>query len=241
MSPDIHLHGLKKSFRSGDVITPVLKGIDLDISCGEMFFIVGPSGCGKTTLISILCGTLSADSGEVMVLGHDLRCLSQNRVTEFRAQNVGFVFQQFNLIPTLTNCENVAIPLRLQGKSARESRQAAALMLERVGLAEKINERPNKLSGGQQQRVAIARALVHQPALIVCDEPPSALDSETGSQVMELLRPQSQDNPRTVIVVTHDPRIYHHADRIAEMEDGVVRRTLSQAEALRTFGISPQT
>jgi putative ABC transport system ATP-binding protein len=237
MNPGIHIRDLRKSFRSGDVVTPVLKGIDLEIACGEMFYIVGPSGCGKTTLISILCGTLSADSGDVKVLGHDLLTMRPNRVTEFRAQNVGFVFQQFNLIPTLTACENVAIPLRLQGKSARESCKAAAAMLERVGLMEKIHERPTKLSGGQQQRVAIARALVHQPALIVCDEPTSALDSETGSQVMELLKPQANDKPRTVIVVTHDPRIYHHADRIAEMEDGVVRRTLFKSEALASLGV----
>jgi putative ABC transport system ATP-binding protein len=226
----IQVRGLHKSFRNGEVVTPVLKGLDLDVHQGEMFFIVGPSGCGKTTLISLLCGTLRPDEGELSVLGHDLRRLKESRITQFRAQHVGFVFQQFNLISTLSVVENVAVPLRLQGKSPREAQKAAASMLERVGLAEKIHERPARLSGGQQQRVAIARALVHQPALIVCDEPTSALDSETGSQVMNLLTPQAGDAHRIVIVVTHDPRIYHHADRIAEMEDGIIRRTQSRED-----------
>lgn len=239
MNPAIQVRNLCKSFQTGEVTTPVLKGVNLDIQRGEMYFIVGPSGCGKTTLISLLCGTLRADAGELNVLDHDLRHLRESRITRFRAQHVGFVFQQFNLIPTLTAAENVAVPLRLQGRTAREAKMAAAEMLERVGLAGKVNERPQKLSGGQQQRVAIARALVHGPALIVCDEPTSALDSETGSQVMDLLTPQAGDSDRIVIVVTHDPRIYHHADRIAEMEDGTIRRTLNRAEAALAFGSSP--
>jgi putative ABC transport system ATP-binding protein len=232
MKTSIQVHDLHKSFRSGDVVTPVLKGVDLSIAAGETFFIVGPSGCGKTTLLSLLCGTLRADSGTIQVLEHDLRELKESKVTEFRAQNVGFVFQQFNLIPTLTVADNVAVPLRLQGKSAREAKRASCAMLERVGLADKIGERPFRLSGGQQQRVAIARALVHSPALIVCDEPTSALDSETGSQVMDLLMPQPGDSSRTVVVVTHDPRIFHYADRIAEMEDGVLRNTTSNKQSL---------
>jgi putative ABC transport system ATP-binding protein len=239
MKTAIRTRDLRKAFRTGDLVTPVLKGIDLDIPAGELFFIVGPSGCGKTTLISVLCGTLHADAGDLEVLGHDLRNLSEAQVTQFRAHHVGFVFQQFNLIPTLTVVENVSVPLRLQGRNVREARRAAAAMLERVGLADKIDERPARLSGGQQQRVAIARALVHQPALIVCDEPTSALDSKTGHQVMELLTPQPGDSPRTVIVVTHDPRVYHFADRIAEMEDGTVRRTLSRSEAAAAFGFFP--
>lgn len=239
MNTAIRVRNLCKSFQTGEVTTPVLKGVNLDIQRGEMYFIVGPSGCGKTTLISLLCGTLRADAGELNVLDHDLRHLRESRITRFRARHVGFVFQQFNLIPTLTAAENVAVPLRLQGRTAREAKMAATEMLERVGLAGKVNERPQKLSGGQQQRVAIARALVHGPSLIVCDEPTSALDSETGSQVMDLLTPQAGDSDRIVIVVTHDPRIYHHADRIAEMEDGTIRRTLNRAEAALAFGSSP--
>jgi putative ABC transport system ATP-binding protein len=241
MHNSIHVRNLRKSFRTGDIVTPVLKGIDLDIRRGEMFFIVGPSGCGKTTLISLLCGTLRADEGDIDVFGHKLGSMVENKIAEFRARQVGFIFQQFNLIPTLTNVQNVAVPLRLQGKSVAHSLKAAAAMLERVGLEQKINERPSSLSGGQQQRVAIARALVHQPELIVCDEPTSALDSSTGSQMMELLTPQPGDKSRIVIVVTHDPRIYHHADRIAEMEDGTICRTLNQAEASKAFGFHSTT
>lgn len=240
MNMGIHTRDLSKAFRVGPVVTPVLKGVNLDVASGEMFFIIGPSGCGKTTLVSVLCGTLTADAGQVQVLGHDLRQMNDKHVTQFRAQNVGFVFQAFNLIPTLTIAENVAVPMRLQGKAAKECRQAAEAMLERVGLGSKLNDRPSRLSGGQQQRVAIARALVHQPALIVCDEPTSALDSETGRQVMELLKPQPGDHPRTVVIVTHDPRIYHHADHIAEMEDGIIKRTLNRREAAAEFGFQNQ-
>jgi putative ABC transport system ATP-binding protein len=228
MSSPIQARNLRKSFRNGEVVTHVLKGVDLETPADSTYFIVGPSGCGKTTLISLLCGTLRADEGELTVLGEDLRKLSDRRITQFRAENVGFVFQQFNLIPTLTAAENAAIPLKLQGASPGAARRAAEDMLARVGLADKINERPARLSGGQQQRVAIARALVHKPALVVCDEPTSALDSATGSQVMELLAGKDDKASRIVIIVTHDHRIYHHADWIAEMEDGVIRRCIHQ-------------
>jgi putative ABC transport system ATP-binding protein len=227
----IQLAGVTKSFRNGANITPVLKGVSLEIAAGEKFYIVGPSGCGKTTLLSVLCGTLDAEGGEVRVLGHDLRRLGSAKVTEFRKRHVGFVFQQFNLIPTLTAAENVAVPLKLLGSSSAAAPRAAAEILDRVGLGEKLHERPVRLSGGQQQRVAIARALVHQPALIVCDEPTSALDSETGREVMALLGGGSGSDARTVIVVTHDPRIYHYADWLAEMEDGRVLRTVKAPSA----------
>jgi len=238
MNLSIQVHDLHKSFRNDNVVTPVLKGIDLEIVPGETFFVVGPSGCGKTTLLSLLCGTMRADHGRINVLGYDLTGMKDRQITRFRAEHVGFVFQQFNLIPTLTIVENVAIPLRLQGKRSGLALRAAASMLDRVGLGDRLRERPGRLSGGQQQRVAIARALVHEPDLVVCDEPTSALDSATGAQVMELLMPKPGDAGHTVIVVTHDPRTYHCADRIAEMEDGVVRRTLSKSEAAATFGLS---
>jgi putative ABC transport system ATP-binding protein len=141
MNPGIQIRNSTKSFRTGEVLTPVMKGIDLDIAGGEMFFNVGPSGCGKTTLISVLCGTLPADAGEVMVQGHDLRKMRDSRITQFRAAQVGFVFQQFNLIPTLTAVQNVAVPLRLRGKSAKAAQLAAAEMLDRVGLAGRCLER----------------------------------------------------------------------------------------------------
>lgn len=222
------LSGVDKSFQIGDQIAPVLKQVEFTALLGEMIFVVGPSGCGKTTLLSVLCGTLHADSGEVYVLGQRLHQMHDSAITRFRSCNVGFIFQQFNLFPTLTAAENVAVPLRIQGVPASKAIKRAKEMLARVGIPEKANERPTRLSGGQQQRVAIARALVHDPSLIVCDEPTSALDSVSGQQVMELLLEVASVGRRTVIVVTHDPRIYSYADRIAEMEDGRILRVTSQ-------------
>lgn len=220
----VRLSGVDKSFQVGDQLLPVLKQVELSAYTGEMIFVVGPSGCGKTTLLSVLCGTLRAEAGEVAALGHDLRNLSEAEITRFRSRNIGFIFQQFNLFPTLTVAENVAVPLRIQGVSADKAISRAREMLGRVGIPEKEKERPTRLSGGQQQRVAIARALVHNPSLIVCDEPTSALDSVSGHQIMELLREIANAGGRTVIVVTHDPRIYGYANRIAEMEDGRILR-----------------
>jgi putative ABC transport system ATP-binding protein len=227
----VRLSRVDKSFRNGEQVTAVLKQVEFTARVGEMLFVVGPSGCGKTTLLSVLCGTLHADAGEITTLGHALHELSPSRITQFRARNVGFIFQQFNLLPTLTAAENVAVPLRIQGVSARKAIPRAKELLARVGIPDKANERPSRLSGGQQQRVAIARALVHEPALIVCDEPTSALDSVTGHQVMDLLRDTARGYRRTVIVVTHDPRIYSYADRVAEMEDGRILRITPSAQA----------
>jgi putative ABC transport system ATP-binding protein len=226
----VRLAAVDKSFRNGEQVTPVLKQVEFEARVGEMVFVVGPSGCGKTTLLSVLCGTLDADCGEVNTLGHALHELPPREITKFRAFNVGFIFQQFNLLPTLTAAENVAVPLRIQGVSAGKAIPRAKELLARVGIPEKANERPSRLSGGQQQRVAIARALVHDPALIVCDEPTSALDSVTGHQVMDLLRDTSRGSKRTVIVVTHDPRIYHYADRVTEMEDGRILRVTAPSQ-----------
>jgi len=194
----VRLSGVDKSFQSGDQITPVLKQVEFTALVGEMIFVVGPSGCGKTTLLSVLCGTLHADAGEVHALGHELHKLSASAITRFRSRSVGFIFQQFNLFPTLSAAENVAVPLRIQGIPAAKAIPRAKEMLARVGIPEKANERPARLSGGQQQRVAIARALVHDPFLIVCDEPTSSLDSVSGHQVMELLRDVAGVGQRTV-------------------------------------------
>lgn len=226
----VHLSGVNKSFQVGDQTLSVLKQVELTAQTGEMIFVVGPSGCGKTTLLSVLCGTLRAEAGEVTALGCDLRNLSDAEITRFRSRNIGFIFQQFNLFPALTVAENVAVPLRIQGAYAGKAISCAKEMLERVGIPEKENERPMRLSGGQQQRVAIARALVHNPSIIVCDEPTSALDSVSGRQIMELLREIASVGGRTVIVVTHDSRIYKYADRIAEMEDGRILRVRSPQE-----------
>jgi len=229
--PAISVRALDKSFGEGDARIHVLKQIAFEARQGEMMFLVGPSGCGKTTLLSIVAGTLRGDGGEITVLGHRLHTMSRAAVTAFRAQHIGFIFQQFNLISTLTVAENVSVPLLIQGMSVREAERRAEKALERVGIPEKANQVPGKLSGGQQQRVAIARALVHEPPLIICDEPTASLDRENGHRVMDLLRDIARDAGRCVVVVTHDPRTYPFADRMSEMEDGRVLRVLqSQAE-----------
>lgn len=226
------LHSVDKSFGSGASVTPVLKHVNLAGRHGETLFLVGPSGCGKTTLLSILCGTLSADAGEIHVLGNTLQTMTERDVTRFRARHVGFIFQQFNLIPTLTASENVAVPLLIRKTPYDPARSLASDLLATVGLADKRDEYPAQLSVGQQQRVAIARALVHDPDLLVCDEPTSSLDSVTGHQVMELLRAVARDGQRTVVVVSHDPRIYGYADRMAEMEDGRIQRVLNSPDEI---------
>jgi putative ABC transport system ATP-binding protein len=220
----VRVHGVTKAFGSGDARVWALKGVELEARCGELLMIVGPSGCGKTTLLSVLCGTLRAEAGTVTVLDHDLAALSEGQITAFRGQHVGFIFQQFNLVPMWTAVENASVPLLLQGQPRARAEAAAARLLEQVGLGSRLHAHPRQLSGGQQQRVAIARALVHEPRLLICDEPTAALDAATGHQVLELLKAQACRPDRCVIVVTHDARIFSFADRIAEMEDGVVKQ-----------------
>jgi putative ABC transport system ATP-binding protein len=220
----VHCKGLTKTYGSGEAAVRALRGVDLDVRQGEMFMLVGPSGCGKTTLISVVAAVLDRDEGECVVLGHDLPMLSSAQKAAFRAKNVGFVFQTFNLIPTLTIAENVAVPLLINHVPRREAIERASQFLARVGLGDRIKSLPTKLSGGQQQRVAIARALVHRPRLLVCDEPTSALDHKTGQKVMEILREIATGDELSLIVVTHDQRIFEFADRIAEMDDGRIER-----------------
>jgi putative ABC transport system ATP-binding protein len=212
--------GTTKDFITGDVRTPALRGIDLDVYLGQMMLLVGPSGCGKTTLISIIAGLLDPTAGDVSVLGEDLRRLQGRRLVEFRGRNIGFVFQQYNLLPALTAAENAAVPLVISGVPRREAVKQASAVLESVGLGDKLRSLPAQLSGGQQQRVAIGRALVHGPRLLVCDEPTAALDAESGQTVLELLRRVAVQPNRAVIVVTHDNRIFKFGDRIVHMSDG---------------------
>ena len=235
-SPAIRAAGIAKTYGSGDAAVPALRGVDLQADFGEMVALVGPSGCGKTTLISILAGLLSRDGGALQLAGTDPDALGNEARTLWRRRHVGFIFQQFNLVPQISVLENVAIPLLLRGEARGESLERAALLLERVGLKGRERSSPAKLSGGQQQRVAIARSLVHGPSILVCDEPTSALDGATGQRVMELVREQGCRPDRLVVLVTHDERIFHFADRIVHMDDGRVTRVVdakAEVAALR--------
>ena len=223
---------VKKEFVTGDTRTPVLRGVDFDVQFGEMTFLVGPSGCGKTTLLSVIAGLLDATGGEISVLGQSMDRLSGTESILFRRKNLGFVFQQYNLLPALTAAENAAVPLLAAGVPRKRAVDQASAMLAELGLEQRLRSLPSQLSGGQQQRVALARALVHEPRLIVCDEPTSALDHETGHAVMELLTKVAVRPDRAVIVVTHDSRVFDFADRIAEMDDGRIVRTEIREEAL---------
>jgi putative ABC transport system ATP-binding protein len=214
-----------KDFASGESKVQALRGVDLDIPYGEMALLVGPSGCGKTTLISIVAGLLDPTAGSVAVLGTDLGQLSNGRKVRFRGENIGFVFQQYNLLPTLTVAENAAVPLVIAGVAKRPAIARAATLLETLGLGKRLSALPSQLSGGQQQRVAIARALVHEPRLLVCDEPTAALDAHAGQLTLELIRKVAVQKDRAVIVVTHDSRIFHFGDRIIHMSDGRIERT----------------
>ena len=219
-TPAVLCRAVTKSYVSGPTKVMALRGVDLEVRLGELLMLVGPSGCGKTTLISVVAGILDHDEGECRVFQEDLRAMGRNPKTLFRGKNVGFVFQAFNLLPTLTAIENVSIPLLLRGFKKTEAQSRAREMLTRVGLADRLQSLPAQLSGGQAQRVAIARALVHRPRLIVCDEPTSALDADTGHKVLEIFRKTALAEDRALIIVTHDNRIFNFADRIARMEDG---------------------
>jgi putative ABC transport system ATP-binding protein len=221
-----------KEFVSGESNTMALRGIDLDVQSGNMTLLVGPSGCGKTTLISIIAGLLNATQGEVNVFGKDLVHIRGGELVAFRRDNIGFVFQQYNLLPSLTAAENAAVPLIVQGHSRFKAIAAAEKMLEAVGLGNKLRSLPSQLSGGQQQRVAIARALSTHPKLLVCDEPTAALDAQSGRTVMELLRRVAIEPGRAVIVVTHDSRVFEFGDSIVHMSDGQVEKVESKAEYL---------
>jgi putative ABC transport system ATP-binding protein len=216
--------GVTKEFGDADSRVLALRGVDLEVHPGEMTLLVGPSGCGKTTLISIVAGLLDATAGEVTVLGQNLRQIRGRQLVRFRGQYIGFVFQQYNLLPALTAAENAAVPLIIAGRRRAEAVAKASSILEEVGLSDKINTLPSHLSGGQQQRVAIARALVHEPKLLVCDEPTAALDAHSGHTVMELLKRVAVQPGRAVIVVTHDNRVFSFGDRIVYMNDGIIAK-----------------
>ncbi len=216
----ISTRGVTRDFQAGQETIRVLHGIDLDVRAGELTYLVGESGSGKTTMISIMCGILWPTDGDVEVFGTDIYALSDNELVNFRLQNIGFIFQQYNLIPSIDAASNAAVPLIAQGMDRLEARKRAVAMLEKLNIADQADKLPNQLSGGQQQRVAIARALVHEPRLVVCDEPTAALDAKSGRRVMDLLREVGVAEDRSVIIVTHDNRIFDLADRILVLEDG---------------------
>jgi putative ABC transport system ATP-binding protein len=222
--PAIVCKGIVKDFGDGQARVRVLHGIDLEIPSGGTTFLVGPSGCGKTTLISVIAGLLSATSGTAAVLGEDLTRMRANQLVDFRSRNLGFIFQQFNLLPSLTAAENAAVSLVVRGMTLARAMRQSELLLDKLGMHNNRNKYPNQLSGGQQQRVAIARALVHNPRIVICDEPTASLDAETGHAVMVLLRAIADSEDRAVIVVTHDNRIFSFADQIATISDGRIER-----------------
>lgn len=224
----VECRSVTKEFVAGDSRVLALGGIDLEVPAGEMTLLVGPSGCGKTTLISVIAGLLEPTRGEVNVLGTNLTRLSGRSKVDFRGRNIGFVFQQYNLLPALTAAENVAVPLLVGRQPRHRAVTKGRALLAAVGLADKVDALPAQLSGGQQQRVAIARALVHEPRLLVCDEPTAALDAQSGQTVMELIRRVAVQPGRAVIVVTHDSRVFGFGDRIVTMSDGRIENVESK-------------
>jgi putative ABC transport system ATP-binding protein len=220
----ISVRNICRDFEAGGQVLRVLHNIDADIRTGELTYLVGESGSGKTTMISIIAGILYPTEGSVSVFGTDIYALSDNDLVRFRLANIGFIFQQYNLIPSLTAAENASVPLVAAGMGRSEALERSMAILEKLNMTSQAEKKPNQLSGGQQQRVAIARALVHEPRLIVCDEPTAALDAKSGRRVMDLLREVALSPDRSVIIVTHDNRIFDLADRILTMEDGRITR-----------------
>jgi putative ABC transport system ATP-binding protein len=230
--PAIELDNVYKQFGHGDLVVPVLRGISLTVPAGELALIMGPSGCGKTTLLTIIAGLLAVDKGSVTLFGQRISHMSDAQKTAFRKHHIGFIFQQFNLLPTLTARENVAVPLIIQKVPRVTALARADAILEQVGMGDRLDFLPANLSGGQQQRIAIARALVLNPKLVVCDEPTAALDHQTGQTVMQLLVNVATQPDRCVLVVTHDNRIFPYGNRVIEMDDGCVMNVTEQHPAV---------
>jgi len=224
----VRARNLRKDFGEGPTRVEVLRGVNFDAFQGQLTFLVGPSGCGKTTLISVIAGLLDSSGGDVELFDQNIEKFSANERILFRRKNLGFVYQQYNLLPALTAAENAAVPLLAVGVRRRQAVDLAKTVLETLGMGKRLAELPNKLSGGEQQRVALARALIHEPRLILCDEPTAALDHATGENVMQLLAENAVHPDRAVIVVTHDTRVFHHADAIAHMDDGQIVKTESR-------------
>ena len=212
--------GLTKQFRSGELVVDALRGVDITIGQGEVVAIIGPSGSGKSTLMGLLGGLDTPTQGSLHVAGVEITEMDENRLADIRNEYIGFVFQQFNLMPTLTAAENVALPIQFSAKKKFNAKSRAAELLSSFGLEDRLKNRPSQLSGGEQQRVAIARALANDPPLLLCDEPTGALDTENGNRVMDTLFQAQKDSHTAVVIVTHDPRVASRADRTLVMTDG---------------------
>lgn len=220
----LETRGLKKVYGEAEARVEALRGVDLGVMPGEMAAIMGPSGSGKSTLLALLGGVETPTEGHVLLEGVDLASLSDDQRTLLRRRRIGFIFQSFNLLPILTAVENVALPLELDGVSSAEARRRAMEMLELVGMENRHHHVPSHLSGGEQQRVAVARALVIQPALLLADEPTGNLDSVNGQRLTALLRRLVDEHHQTIVMVTHDPEVASHADRIIHIRDGRIER-----------------
>lgn len=215
--------GLHKSYHRNGINSPVLTNLNLEINHGEFLMLVGPSGSGKTTLISIIAGILSQDSGECIVENFNYRNFSSDELIEFRGKNIGFIFQSLYLIPNLSVIENIVIPLVINGMPYQQAQTKGKALIETLNLQSLCHLPVKLLSGGQQQKVAIARAVIHQPKILICDEPTSSLDFQNGTQIFELMRQINENTKTTFIVVTHDSRMYKYADRLAYMENGHIK------------------
>ncbi|MBB23349.1 MAG: ABC transporter ATP-binding protein [Roseibacillus sp.] len=220
----IQIHNLTKSFSKGQITITPLDSLSLEVSRGEFLALMGPSGSGKTTLLNLIAGIDTASSGELVIDSQDLGSLSRAQLTKWRSVNVGYIFQLYHLVPILSAFENVELPLLLQPLTRSERRARVETALELVGLSDRIHHRPAELSGGQEQRVAIARAIVHDPGLLVADEPTGDLDGESAGSILELLRSLSRDHHKTIVMVTHDPRAAAVADRSLHLEKGQLVR-----------------
>jgi len=234
MPPIVAVRNVVKEYHLGKVVVPALREVSLDVEAGEFLSIAGPSGSGKTTLLNLVGCVDTPTSGTVEVAGQNTSTLKETKLTDLRLHHLGFIFQSFNLVNVLTVFQNVEFPLLLQGQASARERKARVLeLLEQVGLSEHVRHRPNELSGGQRQRVAVARALVTRPQIVLADEPTANLDSQTGSNVIDLMREMNRKQGTTFIFSTHDAKVMSHASRVVSLADGKIVQTVGGAEGAR--------